>query len=76
MHAEILIKNIQLGNSHPFVLFGGLNVLENLVLTLTIAEKFIKEIQDLGIPFVFKASFDKANRSSINSYRGVGLEQG
>lgn len=76
MHNEILIKNIHLGNSHPFVLFGGLNVLENLDLTLIVAEKFIKETQDLGIPFVFKASFDKANRSSINSYRGVGLEQG
>lgn len=76
MHAEILIKNIHLGNSHPFVLFGGLNVLEDLDLTLNVADRFIKDTQDLGIPFVFKASFDKANRSSINSYRGVGLEQG
>lgn len=70
------INNIQISNEMPFVLFGGLNVLENLNLTLKVAEKFIDETQNLNIPFVFKASFDKANRSSIDSYRGVGLEKG
>ena len=69
-------KNIELLNESPFVLFGGVNVLENEALTLSVCEEFIKETQNLEIPFVFKASFDKANRSSISSYRGVGLEQG
>ncbi len=69
-------KKIELLNESPFVLFGGINVLETEALTLSICEKFIRVTQDLKIPFVFKASFDKANRSSINSYRGVGLEQG
>ena len=70
------INSIEISNEIPFVLFGGINVLESQELTLAVCEKFFKETQDLGIPFVFKASFDKANRSSINSYRGVGLEQG
>jgi 2-dehydro-3-deoxyphosphooctonate aldolase (KDO 8-P synthase) len=69
-------KKIELLNESPFVLFGGINVLENEALTLSVCEKFIRETQNLKIPFVFKASFDKANRSSISSYRGVGLEQG
>ena len=70
------INNIKISNEIPFVLFGGINVLESKELTLSVCEKFFKDTQSLGIPFVFKASFDKANRSSINSYRGVGLEQG
>lgn len=70
------INNIEISNEMPFVLFGGINVLESKELTLSVCEKFFKDTQSLGIPFVFKASFDKANRSSINSYRGVGLEQG
>ena len=65
-----------LSNSNPFTLFGGLNVLENLSTTLYAAEKFVEITEQLGIPFVFKASFDKANRSSINSFRGVGVHQG
>jgi len=70
------INNIKISNEIPFVLFGGINVLETKELTLSVCEKFIKDTQSLGIRFVFKASFDKANRSSINSYRGVGLDQG
>lgn len=69
-------KNIELLNESPFVLFGGINVLESEALTLSVCEKFLRETQNLNIPFVFKASFDKANRSSINSYRGVGLDKG
>lgn len=76
MNSEILFKKIHLGNSNAFVLFGGLNVLESMDLTLNVAENFIKETENLGIPFVFKASFDKANRSSKSSYRGVGLDKG
>ncbi|PIE42493.1 MAG: 3-deoxy-8-phosphooctulonate synthase [Gammaproteobacteria bacterium] len=70
------INDISVGNEQPFVLFGGLNVLENLQLTLTTCEHYVKVTDQLNIPFVFKASFDKANRSSIHSYRGVGLDEG
>jgi len=63
-------------NDAPFVLFGGLNVLEDLDSTLFAAERYVKVTGKLGIPYVFKASFDKANRSSIHSYRGVGLDEG
>jgi len=73
---NVKIQNINVANDKPFVLFGGLNVLENEDITLK-AVGIYKTITDkLGIPFVFKASFDKANRSSIHSYRGAGLEEG
>ena len=67
---------VAVGNDLPFVLFGGLNVLEDLDSTLFAAEKYVEITGKLGIPYVFKASFDKANRSSIKSFRGVGLEEG
>jgi len=67
---------VTVGNDLPFVLFGGLNVLEDLDSTLFAAEKYVEVTSKLSIPYVFKASFDKANRSSINSFRGVGLEEG
>jgi len=69
-------EGVVVGNRLPFVLFGGLNVLEDLDSTLHVAEHFTTVTAKLGIPYVFKASFDKANRSSIASYRGVGLEEG
>lgn len=67
---------VHVANDAPFVLFGGLNVLEDLDSTLFAAAKYVEVTRKLGIPFVFKASYDKANRSSIHSYRGVGLEEG
>lgn len=70
------IQNIQCANDKPFVLFGGLNVLENEDITLKAVEVYKTITDKLGIPFVFKASYDKANRSSIHSYRGVGMEEG
>lgn len=70
------IQQITVANEKPFVLFGGLNVLENLDLTLATCEHYVKITEKLGIPYIFKASFDKANRSSIHSYRGVGLDEG
>lgn len=72
----INIQNIQCANDKPFTLFGGMNVLESRDLAMTIAEKYVEVTQKLNIPYVFKASFDKANRSSINSYRGPGMEEG
>ncbi|MFC3286230.1 3-deoxy-8-phosphooctulonate synthase [Litchfieldella rifensis] len=69
-------NSVTVENTAPFVLFGGVNVLENLDKTLFACSEYARVVQKMGIPFVFKASFDKANRSSINSYRGVGLEEG
>jgi len=68
--------DVTVANHLPFVLFGGINVIEDLDSTLKACDEYVKITQRLGIPFVFKASFDKANRSSISSYRGVGLEEG
>ena len=73
---NVKIQNINVSNDKPFVLFGGLNVLENEDITLKAVEIYKTITDKLGIPFVFKASFDKANRSSIHSYRGAGLEEG
>lgn len=72
----IKIGDVQVGNHLPFVLFGGMNVLESRDLAMQVAEHYVEVTQRLGIPFVFKASFDKANRSSIHSYRGPGMEKG
>lgn len=63
-------------NSELFTLFGGINVLESKDLALRSCEEYVRVTQKLNIPYVFKASFDKANRSSIHSYRGPGLEEG
>lgn len=63
-------------NDAPFTLIGGLNVIEDLDLALRTADEFVKVTSELGIPYIFKASFDKANRSSISSYRGPGLHEG
>ena len=71
-----LSNNVQVANDKPFVLFGGMNVLESRDLAMSIAEHYVEVTQKLGIPYVFKASFDKANRSSVNSYRGPGMEEG
>jgi len=70
------VAGIQVGNDSPMVLFGGMNVLESRDLALKIAEHYVEVTTKLGIPYVFKASFDKANRSSVNSFRGPGLEEG
>lgn len=72
----IQVAGIPVANQLPFVLFGGMNVLESRDLAMQIAEHYVEVTQRLGIPFVFKASFDKANRSSVHSYRGPGMEEG
>ncbi|WP_263865531.1 3-deoxy-8-phosphooctulonate synthase [Chromobacterium violaceum] len=71
-----LSPSVTVGNEAPFTLFGGINVLESRDLALRAAEEYVRVTQKLGIPYVFKGSFDKANRSSIHSYRGPGLEEG
>ena len=72
----ISLGAIEMANSKPFVLFGGMNVLESRDMAMRICEQYVTVTQKLNIPYVFKASFDKANRSSINSYRGPGLDEG
>lgn len=67
---------IEFANDKPFVLLGGMNVLESRDMALRVAEHYVKVTTELNIPYVFKASFDKANRSSIHSYRGPGLDEG
>ncbi len=68
--------NLSLGAGQPLVVIAGLNVLENLDLALEVGRHLKAVTAGLGLPFVFKASFDKANRSSITSYRGPGLKDG
>ena len=68
--------SLSIGDGRPLVCMAGLNVLEDLDLTLTTATHLQGVCAELGLPFVFKASFDKANRSSISSYRGPGLKDG
>ena len=72
----IQVADIGVSNDAPMVLFGGMNVLESRDMAMQIAEAYVRATEKLGIPYVFKASFDKANRSSINSYRGPGLDEG
>ncbi len=72
----VSIGELRIDNSAPFVLLGGVNVLESRDFALQVAEHYVKVCARLGIPYVFKASYDKANRSSIHSFRGPGLEEG
>lgn len=74
--SHINIADIEIGNDKPFVLFGGMNVLESRELAFEIAQSYIEICQRLKIGYVFKASFDKANRSSLHSFRGPSLETG
>ena len=72
----ISVHDISLCNENSFVLIGGLNVLETKDLALKVAETFREVTSRLQIPYIFKASFDKANRSSMDSFRGPGMEEG
>ena len=76
MKSVINIGGMPCSNTHPMMLFGGMNVLESKELAFEIAEAYVDVCRKLDIPYVFKASFDKANRSSIRSFRGPGLEKG
>jgi len=73
---KIKLRNFTIANDQPFVLFAGMNVLESRDLAMTVAERFHTVTLELKIPYVFKASFDKANRSSKDSFRGPGLDEG
>lgn len=71
-----LSDSISFSNDGPLVLMAGINVLESEDLAFEVAETMVEVTGRLGVPYVFKASFDKANRSSIHSFRGPGLEKG
>lgn len=73
---KVKIGEITVANDLPFVLFGGMNVLESRDLAMKVCEHYVTVTDKLKIPYVFKASFDKANRSSVHSFRGPGLEEG
>ncbi|MDG1818659.1 MAG: 3-deoxy-8-phosphooctulonate synthase [Porticoccaceae bacterium] len=72
----IKVADISVSNDAPMALFGGMNVLESRDMAMQIAEAYVTVTEKLGIPYVFKASFDKANRSSIHSFRGPGIDEG
>lgn len=73
---NIKVADLTIGNDQPMALLGGMNVLESRDLAMRVAEAYVEVTTKLGIPYVFKASFDKANRSSVHSYRGPGMEEG
>jgi 2-dehydro-3-deoxyphosphooctonate aldolase (KDO 8-P synthase) len=76
MTNEIKLRDFTIGNDENLSLMGGMNVLESRDLAMNVAEEFVKASEDLNINYIFKGSYDKANRSSINSFRGPGLEEG
>lgn len=73
---SVQVKDIPIGNNQPMALIGGINVIESRDLALRVAEHFVEVTKKLSMPYIFKASFDKANRSSMQSYRGPGLDEG
>lgn len=73
---KLTSEKLSISNNDKFTLFGGINVIEDLDSTLFACSHFVKTTSALDINLVFKASFDKANRSSIKSFRGVGLDEG
>ena len=75
-HRAVEVAGRTFANDQPMVLIGGINVLESAELAMESAAEFVRVCDQLSLPYVFKASFDKANRSSIHSFRGPGLEAG
>lgn len=76
MTNKIKLRGFTIGNDENLSLMGGMNVLESRDLAMNVAEEFVKASEALNINYIFKGSYDKANRSSINSFRGPGLEEG
>lgn len=76
MARSVICGELRFANDAPLVLLGGVNVLESRDFALRVAEHYVQVCARLGLPLVFKASFDKANRSSIHAFRGPGLEDG
>jgi len=73
---EIVVGNLRLGGGNPLFLIAGPCVIESESHAMMMAERVAKTAANAGIPYIFKASYDKANRSSISSFRGPGLREG
>ena len=73
---QVKVGKVVFGDPHSFVLIGGPCAIENESMILRHAERILKIAQKFRIPYVFKSSYDKANRSSIKSFRGPGLKKG
>jgi 2-dehydro-3-deoxyphosphooctonate aldolase (KDO 8-P synthase) len=73
---EIVVGSLRLGGGHPLFLIAGPCVIENEVHARKMAEQVARVAADAGMPFIFKASYDKANRSSAKGFRGPGLKEG
>ncbi|HIJ80692.1 MAG TPA: 3-deoxy-8-phosphooctulonate synthase [Desulfuromonadales bacterium] len=76
MTREILTGNVKIGGGRPFTLIAGPCVIEDEATTLRHAERLLTICNGLSVPLIFKASYDKANRTSIGSFRGPGIKQG
>ncbi len=76
MTKQVNVNGIKIGGGAPFALIAGPCVIESAEICLEIATEAKKTAESLGIPYIFKASFDKANRTSVKSYRGHGMERG
>ena len=74
--SALKLNNSIIGNAEPMTLMGGVNVLESESIAMTVAEQFARAASDFHVHWIFKGSFDKANRSSISSYRGPGIDEG
>ena len=74
--SALKLNNSIIGNAEPMTLMGGVNVLESESIAMTVAEQFARAASDFHVNWIFKGSFDKANRSSISSYRGPGIDEG
>jgi 2-dehydro-3-deoxyphosphooctonate aldolase (KDO 8-P synthase) len=70
------VGDLAISNELPITILGGINVIESRDLAFQTCERFIEITEKLKMPYIFKASFDKANRSSINSFRGIGIHEG
>src|SRR5882724_7601179 len=73
---EVKVGSLRLGGGHPLFLIAGPCVIESEAHAVKIAEAVARIAADAGVPYVFKASYDKANRSSVKSFRGPGLKEG
>ena len=74
--SSLKLNNFNIGNLETMTLMGGVNVLESDSVVMNVSEKFAESTQNLNINWIFKGSYDKANRSSISSFRGPGIEEG
>jgi 2-dehydro-3-deoxyphosphooctonate aldolase (KDO 8-P synthase) len=76
MVKEIVVGNVKIGGSRPLVLVAGPCVIENEAATMHCAERLMTICNGLAVPLIFKASYDKANRTSVASFRGPGMQEG